>query len=288
MRILVTGANGQLGRLVLDELSRAKGVQVLAGVRQLETASHLAEQGVELVKFDYNDSQSLTRVLDGVDRLLLISSSEVGRRTQQHRNVIDAARAANVQLIAYTSILRANENAMILAGEHQQTESILRQSGVPHVLLRNGWYTENYLAAISQALMLGRVFGCAGDGLLSLAARRDYAAAAAAVITAENQAGKVYELAGDLSYTMRDIAAEIGRQSGKPIEFVNLPPKDYRAALEAAGFPEGFAIALADSDTQAADGALYDNSQQLSKLIGRATTTLSASVKLAFEQLQTV
>ena len=287
MRILVTGANGQLGRLVLDELSRAKGVQVLAGVRQLETASHLAEQGVELVKFDYNDSQSLTRALDGVDRLLLISSSEVGRRTQQHRNVIDAARAANVQLIAYTSILRANENAMILAGEHQQTESILRQSGVPHVLLRNGWYTENYLAAISQALMLGRVFGCAGDGLLSLAARRDYAAAAAAVITAENQAGKVYELAGDLSYTMRDIAAEIGRQSGKPIEFVNLPPKDYRAALEAAGFPEGFAIALADSDTQAADGALYDNSQQLSKLIGRATTTLSASVKLAFEQLQT-
>ncbi len=195
------------------------------------------------------------------------------------------AQRAGVKLLAYTSVLRADTSPLGLAVEHKQTEAAIRASGVPSVLLRHGWYTENYTAGIPAALAHGAVFGCAGDGRISSATRADYAAADAdaAVLTAENQAGKVYELAGDSAYTLSEFAAEISRQSGKNIGYVNLPQAEYKNALLGAGLPEFVAELLADSDTGVSKGALFDEGQQLSKLIGRLTTSLAEAVRAALK-----
>jgi NAD(P)H dehydrogenase (quinone) len=279
-RILVTGASGQLGRLVIDHLLKIMPPsQIIAMARSREAVADLASRGVEVRAADYAKPETLEGAFAGVDRVLLISSSEVGQRLPQHRNVIAAAKQAGVKLLAYTSVLRADTSALGLAAEHRQTEAELRDSGIPFVLLRNGWYTENYAASIPSALALGAVFGSAGDGRISSAARADYAEAAARVLTArEDQAGRIYELAGDQSYSLAQFAAEIARQSGKPVAYNNLAEADFRAALIGAGLPDGVAALLADSDNAASKGALFDDGHQLSTLIGRPTTPLATTV----------
>lgn len=279
-RILVTGATGQLGRLVIAELlSCVPPGRLVASVRKASAGAELAERGVELREADYEDRPSLDAALAGIGRVLLISSNAVGQRVPQHRNVIDAARRAEVELIAYTSILRADTNPMQLASEHRETEALIGGSGLPHVFLRNGWYTENYTRSIADAVQHGVVLGSAGDGRISAAARRDYAAAAARVLLAEPPpASKAYELAGDSAFTMSDYAAEVARQSGRPVAYRNLPEADYKAALQGFGLPEGFAAILADCDVQAAQGALFDDGHALSQLLGRPTTPLAQSV----------
>jgi NAD(P)H dehydrogenase (quinone) len=213
-----------------------------------------------------------------VDKLLLISSSEVGQRAAQHRAVIDAAKAAGVKLIAYTSILRADTSALGLAAEHKETEAALQASDVPFVLLRNGWYTENYAGVVPTAVQYGAVMGSAKDGRIAAASRADYAAAAAAVLVKEGQAGKVYELAGDTAFTLTEFAAEIAKQSGKPVVYADMPQAVYAAELVKVGLPEGFAALLADSDAAAANGGLFDDGKQLSQLIGRSTTPISQTI----------
>jgi NAD(P)H dehydrogenase (quinone) len=281
--IVVTGATGQLGRLVIADLLKIAPTAHLIGlVRTPATAKDLADRGVELRTADYNDPASVAAALRGADKVLLISSSEVGQRVAQHRNVIDAAKAAGVKLLAYTSILHADTSPMALATEHRETEALIRASGVPFALLRNGWYTENYTGNVAAAVQHGAVLGSAKDGRISSAARADYAAAAAVVLASrENQAGKIYELAGDTGFTLSEYAAEIARQSGKPVVYKDLPEADYKAALQTVGLPEAFAALLAESDAKAAKGSLYDNSGQLSGLIGHPTTPLAQSVKAA-------
>ena len=280
--IVITGASGQLGRLVITELLKTvPPAQIVAAVRHPGKASDLAALGVQLRVADYTQPATLDSAFAGADKLLLISSSEVGQRVAQHRNVIDAAKRARVGLIAYTSLLRADSSPLGLAAEHKETEALLKDSGLPHVLLRNGWYTENYLASIPPALQHGVFIGSAGDGRIASAARADYAAAAAAVLTRADQAGKVYELAGDEAYTLSELAAEITRQSGKTVVYQNLPQADFKAALIGAGLPEPIADLLAESDVGAAKGGLFDDSRQLSQLIGRPTTPLAALVAAA-------
>ena len=279
--IVVTGATGKLGRLVLAELQRiAPKARVIGTVRNPAAAQELGQRGVEIRAADYNDPASLAAALAGADKVLLISSSEVGQRASQHRNVIDAARKAGVKLLAYTSILRADTSPMGLAVEHLATEKYLRSSGVPFTLLRNGWYTENYTGSIAAALQHGAVMGAARNGRISAAARADYAAAAAAVLAsdAKSQAGKIYELAGDSGFTMSEYAAEISRVSGKTVVYHDLPEGDYKAALQGFGLPEAVAGILADSDAKAAGDSLYDAGSELSKLIGRPTTPLAKTV----------
>jgi NAD(P)H dehydrogenase (quinone) len=282
--IAVTGATGHLGRLVIAALLKnvpASGI--IAAVRNLEKAGDLAASDVHVRQADYNQPETWDNALKGVDKVLLISSSEVGRRVRQHRAVIDAARRADVKLLAYTSILRADISPLGLAVEHKETEALIRASGIPYILLRNGWYTENYTAGISGALAHGAMYGCAGEGRIASATRSDYAEAAAVVLTAENQIGRIYELAGDTAYTLAELAAEISRQSGKSISYVNMPAAEYRNVLLKAGLPEVIAALLADSDTGVSNGALFDDSHQLSKLIGRPTTSLAAAVAAAMK-----
>ncbi|MEH4797995.1 SDR family oxidoreductase [Atlantibacter hermannii] len=278
--IAVTGATGQLGQLVINELLATHNAQdLVAIVRNPAKALALAQKGVQVREADYGNSAALAQALQGVEKLLLISSSEVGQRAPQHRNIINAAKSAGVQLIAYTSLLHADTSPLGLRAEHIETENDLAQSGIPFVLLRNGWYSENYLASVPAALEHGAFIGSAGDGKIASASRQDYAAAAAKVLSLDNQAGKVYELAGDEAWTLTELAEKLSALTGKSVVYQNLSEADFAAALQNAGLPEGFARLLADSDVGASKGGLYDDSHQLSRLIGRPTTSIDDSLK---------
>ncbi|WP_219366682.1 SDR family oxidoreductase, partial [Enterobacter chuandaensis] len=213
--IAITGATGQLGQHVIEELLKTVPAnQIVAIVRNPAKAEALSNQGIVVRQADYADEAAFTAALSGVDKLLLISSSEVGQRAAQHQNVINAAKAAGVKFIAYTSLLHADKSPLGLHVEHVETEKALAESGVPYALLRNGWYTENYLASAPPALEHGVFIGAAGEGKIASATRADYAAAAARVIAEEGHAGKVYELAGDHGWTLSELAAELSKQSG--------------------------------------------------------------------------
>ncbi|HEI8860056.1 TPA: SDR family oxidoreductase [Citrobacter koseri] len=278
--IAITGATGQLGQHVIDTLLKTvPASQIAAIVRNPAKADALTRLGVTVRQADYSDEAAFTAALQGIDRLLLISSSEVGQRAAQHRNVINAAIAANVKFIAYTSLLHADRSPLVLHVEHAETEKMLADSGIPYALLRNGWYTENYLASAPAALEHGVFIGAAGEGKIASATRADYAAAAARVISEEGHAGEVYELAGDEGWTLSQLAAELAKQSGKKVIYQNLSEADFAAALKGVGLPAGLADMLADSDAGAAKGGLFDDSHTLSALIGRPTTSLAESVK---------
>lgn len=280
--IAVTGATGQLGRFVIDALlKKVPAGEIVAAVRTPAKAADLAALGVIVRQADYGQPETLEAAFAGVDKLLLISGSEVGQREAQHKAVIEAARAAGVGFIAYTSLLHADTSPLGLGVEHRATEALLKASGIPFALLRNGWYSENYAASIPPALAHHAFIGAAGEGRIASAARQDYAEAAAEVMTREDQAGKVYELAGDDSYTLAQFAAEIAAQSGEKVDYVNLSQSEFAAALKNAGLPEGLAEMQADSDAGAEKGGLFDDSRQLSQLIGRPTTTWQAVIRAA-------
>ncbi|EOX7623446.1 SDR family oxidoreductase [Proteus mirabilis] len=278
--IAITGATGLLGQHVIENLLQTVPAnQIVAFARDVKKGSSLSQKGVLVRQADYNDKASLITALQGADKLLLISSSEVGKRTIQHRNVIEAAKSADVQFIAYTSILHADRSPLSLHVEHVETEKMLADSGISYTLLRNGWYTENYLASVPAALEHGVFLGAAGDGKIASATRADYALAAARVISEEGHIGKVYELAGDEAWTLEQLAKELTKQSGKQVIYNNLSQADFVAALKTAGLPDKLSNMLADSDIGASKGGLFDDSHTLSKLIGRRTTTLAESIK---------
>ncbi|TNE68990.1 MAG: SDR family oxidoreductase [Rhodobacteraceae bacterium] len=278
---LVTGASGQLGQLVIDHLATLVAKDdILALVRSDKAAEGFAAKGIATRRGDYTDTAALKAAFDGVDRLLLISSSEVGQRAPQHGNVIAAAKAAGVKFIAYTSILKADTGNMALAEEHLATEAMLKDSGIPHTLLRNGWYSENITMTLGQDLELGQHFGAAGEGKLATAPRKDYAEAAA-IVLAGGHDGEVLELAGDEAYTLAEYAAIVAEASGKPVVYTDMPEAAFTEALVGAGLPAGFAAILADSDAKAAKGALFDDSKTLSNLIGHPTEPIAETVKAA-------
>ncbi|QJU58983.1 NAD(P)H-binding protein [Sphingomonas sp. AP4-R1] len=278
----VTGASGQLGRLVIEELlGRVAPERIVALVRDPARVADFAERGVIVRAFDYADPATLAPALQGVQRLLLISSSEVGQREAQHQAVVDAAKAAAVSAIAYTSILRADTNPFGLAVEHRATEAAIKASGLRYALLRNGWYTENYTMNARPAVEHGAVIGSTGEGRISAAARADYAAAAAAVLVNVDIVDQVYELAGDQSFTLGEYAAALAAASGKPVAYVHMSEQVFRETLEGMGLPSPLAAMLADSSAKAADGPLFDDSHTLSGLIGRPTTPLADVVAKA-------
>jgi NAD(P)H dehydrogenase (quinone) len=280
-KLFVTGATGQLGGLVIDALlETVPAGAIVAGVRDPAKAAAVAlrDKGVEVRIADYARPETLASAFAGVDRLLLISGSELGQRTAQHRNVIAAAKTAGVGLIAYTSILHADASPLFLAEEHRETEAALAQSGVPFTLLRNGWYTEVYTWRVQPALDHGVFLGASGEGRISSAARADYARAAAVVLAGGDHAGRTYELAGDTAYTLAEFVAAVADAAGKPLPYRDMDPQDFQAAMLAAGVPEMFARIMSDTDAGVAKGALLDDGHQLSRLIGRPTVPFRETV----------
>ncbi|MBQ4915062.1 SDR family oxidoreductase [Maribacter sp. MMG018] len=273
MKIAVTGATGKLGRLVIEKLKeRTDESTIIALARTPEKGKDL---GVEVRAFDYGNLPQMTESLKGVDKLLLISGSELGQRVEQHTNIINAAKEAKVGSIAYTSLINLDTSSVALVPEHYDTEKVLKESGIDYTILRNGWYTENYTDSLKATIELGTLYGASGNGKINSATREDLAEAAAIVLTTEGHEGKTYELAGDEAYTMSDYAQEISKQTGKKIPYVDLPEGEYAEVLEKAGLPKNIAGFLAGAHNSTAKGDLFNDSRELSKLLGRPTTPLS-------------
>ena len=280
---LVTGTSGLLGRLVVRSLLDlgVSPADVVATARDTATIADLAALGVVVRRADYTDPASLDAAFAGVDRALLVSSSAVGERVAQHAAVIEAAATAGVELLGYTSITRATTSGLLLAEEHAATEKLLADAGLPTVLLRNSWYLENYTDQLPTALEHGAVLGATGEGRVSAATRADYAAAAAAALVADDQAGRVHELGGDDAFTLAEYAAWVTEASGTPVAHHDLPAAEHTAALVSAGLPEGFAAILTDSDLGIARGDLHTDSGDLARLLGRPTTTPLEAIRAA-------
>ncbi len=280
--IAVTGATGKLGNHVIAELlKRIPAKEIIALVRNPKKADSLKKLGLEIREANYNDAESFEKALRGVDKLLLISSNDIGQRSRQHETVISAARKNKVGLVVYTSVLKADKSTLGLAKEHQETEAIIKDSGIPYVLLRNGWYLENHSENLQSALDHGAFLGAAGDGKFSSASRLDYALAAVKVLTTSGHEGKIYELAGNQAFTLSQLVSEINEQAKKNVVYKNLPYSEYKALLIGFGLPEPFAHLLADSDVGASKGDLESSSKDLQNLIGRETTSLRSAIKAA-------
>jgi NAD(P)H dehydrogenase (quinone) len=283
--IVVTGASGKLGRHVVEGLlGKLPAREIVAAVRSPEKVEDLAARGVTVRRADYERPETLAAALAGAEKVLLVSSSEVGRRTAQHAAVVDAAKAAGARLLVYTSILRAQTSRLALAEEHAATERAIRASGLPHAFLRNGWYFENYTENLGPALEHGAIFGSAGGGRIAAAARADYAAAAVAVLTAAAPPKEAYELAGGSPFTMAELAAEVARRARRPVAYRDLPPAEYEAVLTRAGVPGPYAKLLVDSDLGVARGELDGSGEELRGLIGRPSTPLADAVAAALRR----
>lgn len=279
----VTGASGQLGKLVLDELlQKVEPQEIVAIVRDPAKLSDYADRGIDVRRGDYDDPASLESALSGVDRLLLISGNALGERPRQHKNVIDAAKQAGVGYIAYTSILKADDTPIKLGEEHRASEAALAESGLTYDLIRNGWYNENYVGNLPAQVEAGVITGATGQGRVSSAARADYAAGAAEVLV-NGKGGEIYELAGDESWSMEEFAAEVSRQSGREVKYQDMSEEDYAKSLEAVGLPDYVARIVANSNASVALGALEDDRRTLSGLTGRKTTPISETIAKALQ-----
>lgn len=284
MPIVVTGATGQLGRLTIEALLR-RGIpapDIIATGRDIARIKDLADRGVTVRRADFADTGSLAEAFAGADRLLLISASvPVAERVANHRRVIDAAASAGVSLVAYTSTTHADTATTVIGATHSETEEYLRDRGIPSVLLRNSWYLENYTGQLPQILQNGAVVGAAGEGRISGASRADYAEAAAAVLTTEGHTGAVYELGGDVSFTLTELAAAISTAAGEQVTYADLPVPDFAQVLTTAGLPAELAEVLADADRGMSRGEMYTDSGDLRRLIGRPPVTLAEALAAA-------
>jgi NAD(P)H dehydrogenase (quinone) len=283
MSIVVAGATGHLGTFVIEGLlEKVPADQITAVVRNAEKAAGFAARGVKIVIADYNTPETFDSVFSAGDKVLLISGSETGAdRVGQHKVVIDAAKAAGVALLAYTSTLGSLKAA--LADDHRSTEEVLLASGLPYVLLRNGWYHENYTENLAPVLQYNAVTQAAGEGRISSASRADYAAAAVAVLTGEGHENKTYELGGDTAWSFAEYAAELSRQTGKEIAYNSVSVEALTGILTGAGLPEPLAATLAGVDASIEKGELVVSTGDLSRLTGRPTSPISEAITAALK-----
>lgn len=283
--LVITGASGHLGRLVIESLLR-RGIhasRIVAAVRSPGKAQDLAGRGVLVREADYDKPETLAKAFTGAERVLLISSSEPGKRQEQHQAVIRAARQQGAQQIVYTSLLHADRSPLTLvAADHVATEQALRASGMRHTILRNGWYHENYLQSLRGALEHGEFIGASADGLIASAARADYAEAAAVVLTAPIVDARTFELAGDLGYSMQELAQTLSLLTGRAVRYRDMQPQAYAQTLASLGVPAAFVPVLANAEAGAARGGLFDSSRTLSQLIHRPTMPMAEFIRQHF------
>lgn len=279
MKIAITGATGQLGTLVINILlNKIPASDLIALVRDTSKAQSFKEQGIEVRHFDYDQADTLSAALLGIDKLLFISANEIGRRSDQHKAIINAAQHANVPHLVYTSVINADTSQLSLAAEHRETEALIKASGLNYTILRNNWYSENYLAGLAQVIETGVLYGAAANGQINSASRLDFAEAAANVLTRDGHLNQTYELAGSTTFTMTDLAAYIAEVSNKAIHYQNLTADEYLQALIQAGLPVYVANVIVDADVQTQQGALFNPSQDLELLLGRPTTSIKQDI----------
>lgn len=251
---------------------------MIALVRDTSKAQSFKEQGIEVRHFDYDQADTLSAALLGIDKLLFISANEIGRRSDQHKAIINAAQHANVPHLVYTSVINADTSQLSLAAEHRETEALIKASGLNYTILRNNWYSENYLAGLAQVIETGVLYGAAANGQINSASRLDFAEAAANVLTRDGHLNQTYELAGSTTFTMTDLAAYIAEVSNKAIHYQNLTADEYHQALIQAGLPVYVANVIVDADVQTQQGALFNPSQDLELLLGRPTTSIKQDI----------
>jgi NAD(P)H dehydrogenase (quinone) len=286
MTIVVTGATGRLGHLVVDALLR-RGLapdEIVATGRNVDKAKDLADRGVTVRRTDFADSESLVAAFRGADRVLLVSADNPAERVANHVRAIDAARAAGVQWVAYTSQSNAETAQMLLAQAHRETEHYLKNSGLRYVILRNGWYLENYTSFLPITLGQGFLVGSAGEGRINPVAIADLAEAAAVVLTSDGHEGQFYELGGDQDFSLAELAATISTVTGRQIEYRDVPPQEMAETLAGAGLPAEVGQVFADSDLGLARGELLASGGTLRRLIGRPTTTAAEVISAAVQQ----
>lgn len=276
MTVLVTAASGHLGRLVVEALlSRgARPGDIVATARDTAKIADLAERGVRTAVLDYDRPDTIATAFDGVETVLFVSGATPGGRLQQHTDVVDAAKAAGVAKLVYTSAPRATTSGLVVAPDHKATEELLAASGVPSVILRNNWYNENYLPTLAQAAESGVIVSSAGEGRVASASRADFAEAAAVVLLEDGHVGQVYELAGDVAWDFAELAAVMADVLGRPVALASLSQEEHRAALEGAGLDAGTVGFLTVLDANIRDGDLAQADGSLSRLIGRPTTPI--------------
>lgn len=283
MKIAITGATGELGQLVIQALlTHVPADNIVALVRNKTKALKLKQQNIELRHFDYDSSETLVPALTGIDKLLLISANEIGRRTTQHQAVIEAAKNAKVPYIAYTSLLRANTSPLGLAQEHRETEALIQTSGLTYTFLRNNWYSENYIAGAIQNAASGQLFSASKDGKISSASRADYAEATAIVLASTHHDNKTYELAGSENFTKADLAKFIEKASEKKVSHIELSASDLTQGLQQAGLPKTLISVIVDADIQTAQGAMYSESKDLEQLLGRKPVLIQSQIEALF------
>lgn len=288
-RIAVTAASSRFGAIVLGQLlEKFPAGQLVAVARDVAKLAPFAAKGVCVSQASYDDPEALERSLAGAEKLLLIASKEFGQVARQHATAIAAAKRAGVGLIVYTSVLRADSTPLTLGREHAETEAVLRASGIPHIILRNGWFHEAYMPSLKPSLAHGAMVGCAGAGRISSAARSDYATAAVIALTGGAELGRTYELAGDYSYTLPELARELAWQVGKPVPYIEIPEADYVSLLVDARLPRAFAELIASWDVAASKGALFDEGRALGTLLGRPTVPISDAVRAELADMKSL
>lgn len=280
MRYVVFGATGQLGSFVIDSLKQEVPAEsILALGRNEDALSDLATRGVTVGKIDYKTPTTVSGVLKAGDRVLLISSSEVGQRFPQHSTVIQAAKDAGVAGIVYTSLTSATTSKSVLASEHKATEKLLAEAGIPFTVLRNNWYTENHIQDFQQAVATGAISNNYGSGKIASAPRKDYAEAAAKVLATSDFSGKVFELGGDSAWDYAEFAATVGEVLGKSVDYTEIGDEEQQSLLEGFGLDQGTAGFVTALGTGIREGALDLVTGDLSKILGRATETLKESLQ---------
>jgi NAD(P)H dehydrogenase (quinone) len=283
MSLVVTGAGGQLGRLVVESLL-VRGVapeRIVAGSRNVDSLAAFAERGVQVRRIDFDDEASLRESFAGAERVLIVSGTDFGRRVPQQVGAAKIAQESGASLVVYTSAPYADRTTMLLAAEHRGTEEGIRALGIPFTFLRNSWYFENYTAQLPTYLQFGAVVGAAGEGRISGAARSDYAEAAAAVLAGEGHENTVYELGGDTSFTLTELAEQVAKHTGTPVAYRNVSQEELAGILTGAGVPDPLPTILADVDRAIGEGLLQVDTGDLGRLIGHPTTPLSDAVASA-------
>lgn len=287
MKILVTGATGKFGSIVVESLlKRGLAAQLAVSVRNPARAGSVQERGVDVRRGDFDDSASLARAFSGIDRLLIVSTDgDNATRIRQHQTAVRAAQQAGVGWIGYTSIANASHNSLSLAEVHRATEEAIRATGIPYAFLRNNWYLENELGFVQAGLAGAPVRTSAGQGKVGWALRGDYAQAAAAVLAGSGHENVIYELSGPLA-TYADFGAALGQVLGHPVPVQLVDDAAYGESLTAAGLP-GFLVAMfVGFASQIREGALAVESHDLQNLLGRPATPLREALRQLVDGLK--